>query len=62
MKGKRTSRSNRIDWLAQGPLAPHNAYKKYLTACGYAVSTFRNSVRSIAHFAQWIHGQHLRLR
>jgi integrase/recombinase XerC len=53
-------RSTRTDWLAKGPLAPHiDAYKKYLTDRDYAVSTFRTDVRSVAHFAQWLHERHL---
>lgn len=63
MANKRTSRSDRIDWLAKGPLAPYvDAYKQYLTDRGYAASTFKNCLRGIAHFAQWIHGRHRCLR
>ena len=53
MANNRTSQSDRIDWLAKGPLAPYvDAYKQYLTDRGYAASTFRNCLRGIAHFAQ----------
>jgi integrase/recombinase XerC len=55
-----SSRSTRIDWLAEGPLAPYlDAYKRYLTNRDYAASTFRTCVRSVAHFAQWLHERHL---
>ena len=55
-----SSRSTRIDWLAKGPFAPHlDAYTQYLTDRDYAASTFRTDVRSVAHFAQWLHEQHL---
>lgn len=60
---KRIPRPNRIDWLAKGPLAPHvEAYKQYLTDRGYAASTFRNCIRGIGHFAQWIHDRRRCLR
>jgi integrase/recombinase XerC len=63
MANNRTSQSDRIDWLAKGPLAPYvDAYKQYLTDRGYAASTFRNCLRGIAHFAQWIHDRRRRLR
>ncbi|WP_407280923.1 site-specific integrase [Aromatoleum evansii] len=63
MAQKRTSRPNRIDWLAKGPLAPFvEAYKQYLTDRGYAASTFKNCMRGIAHFAQWIHDRRRCLR
>ena len=45
-----------IDWLSEGPLAPHvDAFKHYLTERGYASSSFASCVGSVAHFAQWIH-------
>lgn len=63
MANKRTSRSDTIDWLAKGPLAPYvDAYKQYLTDRGYAASTFRNCLRGIAHFAQWMHPRRQCLR
>jgi site-specific recombinase XerD len=63
MGNTRSSRSNRIDWLANGSLAPHiDAYKQYLTERGYATTTFSNCMRSIAHFAQWAGGRRLQIR
>lgn len=57
-----SSRPARIDWLTKGPLAPHiDAYKQYLTDRGYAATTFSHCVRSIAHFAQWMHKRRLRV-
>jgi integrase len=54
MRNTRSSRSNRIDWLAKGPFAPHvSAYRQYLTERGYAANTVSNCMRSVAHFAQW---------
>lgn len=36
MGNTQSSRSNRIDWLAKDPFAPHiEAYKQYLTDRGY---------------------------
>ncbi|MEN9480423.1 MAG: phage-related integrase [Pseudomonadota bacterium] len=62
MGNTQSSRSNRIDWLAKDPFAPHiEAYKQYLTDRGYAASTFSNCMRSIAHFAQWTRKQRLLL-
>ena len=59
----RSSRFTRVDWLATGPLAPHvDALKRYLTDHGYAATTSANCVRSVAHFAQWVHGRRLHLR
>ena len=56
----RLSPLSRINWLAEGPLAPHViAFKQYLTDRGYAAATFANCVRSIAHFAQWVRGRRL---
>ena len=63
MGNSRSSGFTRIDWLAKGPLAPYvDAYKQYLTDRGYAAKTLGNCIRSIAHFAQWIHGRHLCIR
>ncbi|RJG01528.1 site-specific integrase [Noviherbaspirillum sedimenti] len=63
MGNTRSSRFTRTDWLATGPLAPHvDAFKQYLTDCGYAATTFANCVRSVAHFAQWVHGRRLRVQ
>lgn len=60
MGNTRTSGPTRIDWLAEGPLAPHvDAFKQYLTDRGYARTTFANCVGSIAHFAQWMHASRL---
>lgn len=60
MGNKRTS--SRIDWLATAPLGPYvDAYKQYLTDRGYAVTTFGNCTRCIAHFAQWIREQRMRV-
>ncbi len=63
MGNTQSSQHTCIDWLAKGPLAPHvDAYKQYLTVRGYAATTFANCIRSITHFAQWIHGRRLPLR
>ena len=63
MGNTQSSQHTCIDWLAKGPLAPHvDAYKQYLTGRGYAATTFANCIRSITHFAQWIHGRRLPLR
>ena len=63
MENTKSSRFNRIDWLATGPFAPHiDAYKQYLTERGYAANTFSNCMRSIAHFAQWTRSRRLRVR
>ena len=63
MGNTQSSQHTCIDWLAKGPLAPHvDAYKQYLTDCGYAATTFANCIRSITHFAQWVHGRRLPLR
>ena len=44
------------NWLDEGPLAPYvDAFKQYLTDRRYAKNSFANGVRSIAHFAQWLH-------
>ncbi|MBK6638948.1 MAG: tyrosine-type recombinase/integrase [Rhodocyclaceae bacterium] len=60
MGNTRSSLSNSIDWLANGPFAPHiDTYKHYLTERGYAASTVSNCMSSIAHFAQWAHGRRL---
>ena len=59
----RSSRGTRNDWLGRGALAPHvDAFKQYLTARGYAATTFANCVGGIAHFAQWVHGRRLRVQ
>ncbi|MGF6505511.1 site-specific integrase [Paraburkholderia sp. 32] len=44
------------NWLDVGPLAPHvDAFVQYLADRGYAKNSFATYVRSIDHFAQWIH-------
>ena len=56
MKIVRQPQISSIDWLDEGPLAPHVvAFKRCLTKRGYASNSFVNCVRSAAHFAQWIH-------
>lgn len=63
MGNTKSSRFNRIDWLAKGPFAPHiDAYRQYLTDRGYATTTFSNCMRSIAHFAQWTRSRRLQVR
>jgi len=63
MGNTQSSQHTCTDWLAKGPLAPHvDAYKQYLTVRGYAATTFANCIRSITHFAQWVHGRRLPLR
>jgi len=52
-----------IDWLNEGPLAPHVvAFKQYLTERGYASNSFVNCVGSVAHFAQWIDRRRIDVR
>jgi site-specific recombinase XerD len=63
MSKVRPSQSTCINWLANGPLAPHvDAFKQYLIERGYAATTFTHCVRSITHFAQWVHGRRLRIQ
>ena len=60
MGNVRLSQLSRVNWLDEGPLAPHvDAFKQYLTDRGYAATTFANCMGSIAHFAQWVHGRRL---
>ena len=62
MANTRSHRFTGVDWLAQGPLAPHvDTFKQYLTERGYATNTFANCVGAIAHFAQWLHSRRLRV-
>jgi integrase/recombinase XerC len=62
MANTRSHQLTGLDWLAQGPLAPHlDAFKEYLTERGYATTTFANYVGAIAHFAQWLQGRRLRV-
>ena len=62
MANTRSHQLTGVDWLAQGPLAPHvDTFKRYLTERGYATNTFANCVGAIAHFAQWLHGRRLRV-
>ena len=52
-----------INWLDEGPLAPHvEAFKQYLIDRGYAASTFGNCLGSVAHFAQWLGRRRIRVR
>ena len=45
-----------------GRSAPHvDAFKQHLTDRGYAATTFASYLGGIAHFAQWIRGQRLRV-
>lgn len=63
MGNTRSSEHTSIDWLAEGPLAPHiDAYMLYLANRDYAVSTFSNYLGSISHFARWIHRRRLGLQ
>lgn len=63
MGNTRLSRLTVINWLDKGPIAPHvDAYKQYLTDRGYAATTFANCVRSVAHFAHWVHGCRVRVQ
>jgi hypothetical protein len=44
-----------INWLDEGPLAPHGqAYKQYLIDRACAASTFGNGLGGVAHFVQWL--------
>lgn len=63
MSKVRPSQSICINWLANGPLGPHvDAFKQYLIERGYAATTFTHCVRSITHFAQWVHSRRLRIQ
>jgi len=63
MGNTRSSRLTHINWFVTGPLAAHaDAYKQYLTDRGYAATTVGNCVRSVTHFAQWIHDRRLQIR
>ena len=56
------SRSADLNWLTDGPIAPHvDAFKQHLADGRYASSTVSGYLRNIAHFAQWIRGKRLRL-
>lgn len=52
-----------IDWLDEGPLAPHGqAYKQYLIDRACAASTFGNCLGGVAHFVQWLGQRRIRVR
>jgi integrase/recombinase XerC len=52
-----------IDWLDEGPLAPHGqAYKQYLMDRACAASTFGNCLGGVAHFVQWLGQRRMRVR
>ena len=56
MRNARLPQPDCVNWLDDGPLASYvDAFKRYLTDRGYAKNSFTNCVRSIEHFAQWIH-------
>jgi site-specific recombinase XerD len=56
MGDARLPQSECNNWLDEGPLAPYvDTFKQYLTDRGYAKNSITNGVRSIAHFAQWVH-------
>ena len=56
MENARLPQIKSIDWLNEGPLAPHVvAFKQYLTERGYARNSFVNCIGGVTHFAQWIH-------
>lgn len=56
MRNTRLPQPDCVNWLDDGPLAPYvDAFKQYLIDRGYAKNSFTNCVRSIVHFAQWIH-------
>lgn len=56
MGNVKVSQDDCINWLDEGALAPYvDAFKQYLADRGYARNSCTNDVRSIAHFAQWIH-------
>lgn len=51
------------DWLTDGPIGPFlDAFKQRLIDRGYAATTFASYLGCIAHFAQWMRGQRLRLQ
>ena len=52
-----------INWLDEGPLAPHGqAYKQYLIDRACAASTFGNCLGGVAHFVQWLGQRRIRVR
>ncbi|RKT26896.1 hypothetical protein B0G69_2674 [Paraburkholderia sp. RAU2J] len=56
MKNVRLPQRCFTNWLNERPLAPHvDAFVQYLADRGYANNSFATYVRSIDHFAQWIH-------
>lgn len=56
------SRFADINWLTDGPIAPHvDAFKQHLAEGRYASSTVAGYLSNIAHFAQWVQGKRLRL-
>ena len=63
MGNPRHSRSNSIDFLTKGPLAPHvDAYRQRLIERGYSPHTIAAYVGGIAHFAQWAYRQRSGIR
>ncbi len=56
------SRFADVNWLTDGPIAPHiDAFKQHLADGRYASSTVAGYLSNIAHFAQWVRGKRLRL-
>ena len=56
------SRFTDVDWLTDGPIAPHiDAFEQHLADGRYASSTVAGYLSNIAHFAQWVRGKRLRL-
>jgi hypothetical protein len=56
------SRFADVNWLTDGPIAPHiDAFKQHLADGRYASSTVVTYLSNIAHFAHWVRGKGLRL-
>ena len=63
MATRQSPRISCINWLDEGPLAPHGqAYKQYLIDRACAASTFGNCLGGVAHFVQWLGHRRIRAR
>ncbi|MBL0299792.1 MAG: tyrosine-type recombinase/integrase [Betaproteobacteria bacterium] len=63
MATRQSPRISCINWLDEGPLAPHGqAYKQYLIDRACAASTFGNCLGGVAHFVQWLGQRRIRVR
>ena len=63
MATRQSPRISCINWLDEGPLAPHGqAYKQYLIDRACAANTFGNCLGGVAHFVQWLGQRRIRVR